>query len=146
MSSQNPQVPGGRLIRSAIPATAGNVAYDLSPGNEYRYMLLNIRITLVCDASVANRSIKFAILDSAGTTQYGMGVSSAAITANQTKTLVADQLSGFSTGVVIDGDWYFSIPADRVLIEGSEKIRISITNGVAGDSYSGTISGVFFKT
>ncbi len=127
--------PGGRLRHITVAATAGNVNNNNSPGTGKRWKLLYARITLVADATVANRYIGVTIFS--GAVQQISKASSGAIVATTTRVL----------GLVPAGDAYasddasvVSITPDGWILEGSDFIRFSILSGVAGDSYSGVFT------
>ena len=134
-------VLGGRLRRIAIAATAGNVATSLTPGVGYRWSVLALRVTLVCDATVANRNTRVRLMSAAGTTPYQSSRVSANVTASQTKTLhlEAGPLSNVGSGSY-ESDVLMTHDRDAWSVEGAEQLKVDISAGVAGDSYSGTLS------
>lgn len=127
--------PGGELKTITIAATAGNVVTNKSPGARKRWILQYGIVTLVTDATVANRVIKTEITD--GTNILTQFQQTPNITASLTRALVyndmrndnADIPSGSICMVTIEGK----------IIEGADQLRITVDAGVAGDSYSGYI-------
>ena len=127
--------PDGRLRRIAIPATAGNVAYNASPGAGKRWHVLGLKLILVCDITVANRTQRVILRDGAG----------AAIGVNHIASVgVASSTTTFALMGTIDnsaGTFGFNScqglgPPDN-LLENTEYLGMTVDAGVAGDSYSG---------
>lgn len=124
----------GRLKTITIAATAGNVVSNSSPGTGKRWLVLYGRITVVSDATAANRYPQTYLTD--GTNQLvSLGRNSTAFTASETKVL--SYRSGSGTGInVTVNHALVTLPVPCVL-EGADQFRISILGGVAGDSFSG---------
>ena len=125
-----------------ISATAGNVETTKSPDAGKIWKLVSAIITLVCDATVANRTIFFVTEDGSGNEVEVIGRGSTNITASQTKAV------GFGQMRNPDYNWDPTNPnfavigysaIDKLLLYDSELLRIKINAGVAGDSYSGYI-------
>jgi len=131
--------PGGQLKTVTIAATAGNVVTGLSPGTRKRWKVLYGIFTLACDATVANRKVQFDVTD--GTNRILYLGESPTFTASQTKTGIMAQREDSGTSftvsdVIAAGELW--IP-DDLIIEGDDEFQITISNGLAGDSYSGFI-------
>lgn len=130
--------PGGRLRHVEIAATAGNVDKDLSPGANIRWLFLYGFITLVCDATAANRVINCTLEDGSSNALFPLQ-KTGNITAGQTRTVA------YSVGVldgiadVVIANFNIAVPS-LALVEGSDKLAFTVANGVAGDSYSGYIT------
>jgi len=127
---------GGAIKSVPIPATAGNVVYSLTPPAGKRYLVILGRIVLVCDGNAANRTPQFGITDGTNLLLQ-LGSKTTAVTAGQTKSV------GFSTrdnegiqdwGAVENAEC--RIPANLFLDNGFD-FDITVTAGLAGDSYSG---------
>lgn len=131
--------PGGRHTVVHIAATAGNVATSIIPSSEIRYLVLGYKITLVCDATVANRYIRV------GKRQITTGYNpcgtadGGAITASQTKTLAAGDYGLVVTGGFTRIDTAYVGINFPILWTYEVQGYIDIEGGVAGDSYSGDI-------
>lgn len=126
---------GGKRTVETIAATAGDVITNLSPhSTNRRWLVLSGRITLVADATVANRSIRFYKTDGTNITEYLF--TSAAVTAGQTRSISHGEVKHLDTATILDN---FYAGHDPILIEGADQFRIQIGNGVAGDSYSGYV-------
>ena len=129
----------GRLRRITIPATAGNVAYAaLSPAAGFRWKLLALQVTLTCDATVASRLILTYPRTAAGlylsTVRY-----SVAITASQTKKYFFTSRIGQTGSGTFEGTVFEIDPAGEQLAAG-EQLYLAVSNGQAGDSYSGILT------
>jgi len=126
---------GGRRVIKTISATAGNVVTDLSPGDGKRWLVLFGRITLTTDATVANRKISYYLRDGSGDTNF-LGASNA-IPENSTGVFNLHQHYEKSSNVGEGGEDHIGV--GLILLEDSDQLRITISNGQAGDSYSGKI-------
>jgi len=131
---------GGRLVSVTIAATAGNVVTNKSPGTGKRWYILYGEITLINDATVADRNVYISLTD--GTNELtALGRNQTAYTAGQTRTIYLVPM--YAT----DQDWAWlsatlgsaGSVSPNAIIEGADQIRITIGNGQAGDSYSGHI-------
>ena len=124
--------PGGTLKTITIAATAGNVITNKSPGAGKRWVVLYGNVVLVTDATVADRRINSIITD--GTNTLVLLPTTNVIAASLTRTV--DFFHGLVlSGAVLQGNFAWS--AEGMILEGADQFRISITSGVAGDSYSG---------
>lgn len=133
---------GGKRLQNTIAATAGNIITNLSPATGKRWLVLRGKITIVNDATVADRVIAIEITDGTVLTE-SIGYS-AAIQASETGKLdfgEARNIGGNDASVLGDllGNVRSYIGIDPILIEEADQFRITIVNGVAGDSYSGYV-------
>lgn len=127
--------PGGKLRHVALAATAGNVVLDTAVPSGKRWWLLYGQITIVCDAIVDNRYVRLSLTD--GTNEiHRFARNSTAITASQTQIVTYGMYDGAETP---GGLACIPIPSVCV-IKASDEIRVTITDGAAGDSYSGTMT------
>jgi len=127
---------GGRRVTKTISATAGNVVTNLSPGANKRWIVLYGRINLTTDATVADRYIVLSIRDSSGNVLAGLARNDTAITASSSGTLdisTARLLSGADTAGVP------TVGIGTFVIDQTDVLRIAISSGQAGDSYSGYV-------
>ena len=129
-----------------IPATAGNVEYDIDEGEGYRFKVLYGAITLVADATVANRK-PFVEINNAGGTRIGPSLNaSTAITASQTRITT---LLDWDIGDHGDGKGYTTGDQGLIccpfIVQGPNKLTIGISGGQAGDSYSGSVTIIKMK-
>lgn len=128
---------GGRVRTLTISNTAGNVVTDLSPGTGKRWIVLRGRIQLSTDATSVNRYVALDIkhgADSmtgwAGSAAVGASVSNAGIGISMAN---SQGQNGTTRGY---GEIVVGFPC---IIDGDDKLRISITNGQSGDSYVGWV-------
>lgn len=132
--------PGGRKRTVTIAATAGNVTSNKSPGAGTRWIVLRGRITVTNDATVASRQIVIQITNGTVVTE-AVGFS-AIIAASQTGDLDFGE-AGAVQGLTLGQDGGFNITnyvqLTNVILDSADQLRILIQNGVAGDSYSGSI-------
>jgi len=127
---------GGRKKQQNIAATAGNAVATITSTGK-RVLILHGRITLVCNITVANRYIILSKRDSAGNVIQMLANSQATI-ASATRIIGFGELV-YSTGATpAAGDDYIGL-SNPIVIEGGQVFDIRITNGVAGDSFSGYI-------
>lgn len=127
----------GSLKLNTIAATAGNIATRLASNPYNKLMILSSNITLVCDATVANRYIQWNITDTSHTQTGNVG-QTAAITASQTKSAGIVNTNGYSSGATSNLDWNIYVPIG-IFLGAGEELAITIAGGVAGDSYTGYI-------
>lgn len=118
-----------------IAATAGNVDTDIVVPDGVTYEFLWGQIKLTTDATVANRWVRIASLDTGGDNALCL-CAGAAVTASET-----DQLCAYIQGIYretsfINNVIQVPIASDHILPSGFT-LRPFIENGVAGDSYSG---------
>lgn len=125
--------PGGKRLQHTIPATAGNVIYNASPGTGKRWVVLRGIITLVTDATVVDRRVNLSITDGTNVIER-LGFTTAAITASLTYTHCIGEVIAVS-GWTLANNAYIGIQG--LILEGPDQLRITVQNGVAGDSYSG---------
>lgn len=128
---------GGRRVTKTIPATAGNVAYNLSPGAGKRFILLRGRLGLVADVTVANRKFYLQLTDGTNITARFLN-NTTAITASQSKGISLLEEVSHIGGEVGIGD-LAAIGIGRQILEGADQLKIGVDGGVAGDSFSGYI-------
>jgi hypothetical protein len=131
--------PGGKYKRIAITATAGNLNNDaVTPGLGKRYLIIEARITLVCDANASNRYINFVKFNATPVKIFSLG-SSSVLVANETGMLQIGPIiyaRGGSGGDTGTNDDYLGYTYPYMVNE-TDFIRISINGGLAGDSFSG---------
>ena len=135
--------PGGTLKTVEVTATAGNVVSDSTPGSGKRWKILYGNIVLTTDGTVVNRTFRVQIL-SGGDVLSNLGASSENIPASTTGTLDFGGLFGannrnFTNGAYAGYPQFFSLDPASFIIEGSDIFKITINNGVAGDSFEGFI-------
>lgn len=130
---------GGKYNLETIAATAGNIVTNLSPGPDKRWLVLYGTLVIDTDGTAANRSFLLQITD--GTNVIHTLCYGATITANQIgyldmgpTRLQHGVVAGINLGNVND-----YVGADPFIVEGNDQLRITVNNGVAGDSYSGYV-------
>lgn len=126
--------PGGKRVNKAIPATAGNVVRNMSPGSGKRWLIFRGIITFVADATVANRYIILETTDGTTVTNK-LGRYTTAVTASQTRKKDFGEVRIANAADFGNAAGY--IGHNPIILEGSDQLRITITDGQAGDSYSG---------
>lgn len=113
---------------------AGNTSVTIRPFRGHRLKLLYGKITLVTDATVANRYIQFTVTNSAGTEICGLG-QSAAIAASLTRNYNIAPIGLLSTWTAVsDGLLGFTQDLEVFAEDG---LKIAVAAGVAGDVVSG---------
>lgn len=129
-------IKNAKLRSVPIAVTAGNIVTNLTAGTNKRWLILYGRVTLVADATVANRYIEHKITDGTNVLMEG-NVNSTAITAGQTRT---NNYGLYTNGTASGSNdtWQISFIHD-MLIEKAMQLRFKIAGGQAGDSYSGYI-------
>lgn len=132
---------GGRLREFTIPATAGNAAYTtITPNPGTVLVVVSGIITLVCDATVANRTITVGRRISAGGVSKDIVISTGNITASQTKTLAFNRELHLAPAAYAYSDYQAGIGwVLSYAVTNPDLLMIYIPAGVAGDSYSGYI-------
>lgn len=126
--------PGGELKTITFAATAGNVVTNKTPGAGVRWIVLYGRFTLVADANAANRYLNAQLTDGTNVLCTLIGLN-AAITAGQTKSVSYQK--GIAAAKGDAGTDHGHICIGDVILEGADQFRMTITDGQAGDSYSG---------
>jgi len=129
-------VPAGRKLTITIPATAGNVTTNISPGVGKRYLLMRGRITLQNNATVANRQVILAITDGTNISEYLLVGANVAASAAWNISMGEVNLAP-STGALGDSSGGYLGLGNGIVLHGVDQFRITISAGVAGDSYSG---------
>lgn len=131
--------PGGKLRTITIPATAGNVVTNLTPGTRKRWIVLYGITKLDTDGTAADRYTRLEITD--GTNVLHNLMLQNAVIANQLGYIFLGpgEIAGSATlGAALGNvNTYFSVKA--FIIEGTDTLRITVGGGVVGDSYSGYI-------
>lgn len=122
--------PGGVPLVDVIPATAGDAVDTYTVPAGKRNQILSIKITLTADATVANRFITASITDGTNTIWENQA---GAITASATS------IKYFIIGLTTSGAKFNALLHNNLLPPGYE-LKISIENGVAGDSFEGFTS------
>ena len=135
--------PGGTLKTVEVTATAGNVVSDSTPGSGKRWKILYGNFVLTTSGDSANRTFRVQIL-SGSDVLCNLGASSENIPASTTGTLDFGGLMNannrnFTNGAYAGYPQFFSLDPESFIIEGSDILRITINNGVVGDSYEGFI-------
>lgn len=127
----------GQIKTITISATAGNVTTDETPGATKKWKILYAYFSLVTDATVADRTFNIYITDSSNNPLTG-NVYSAAHVASTTKYYNISPWNISGTNFTVAGN-SVTYGMRELIISGTDKMRIGISNGVAGDSYSGRI-------
>jgi len=114
-------------------ATAGNVVaeYTVPYGKPLR--LLYGTVSLTTNATVANRRLKFSVLD--GATVTASVVAGATVAASQTGQVHNYMQGTFRETSFIGGEIQVPIPPDMYVSPG-RIVRIEVIAGVAGDSFT----------
>lgn len=145
VSPQNPNYPqmtfpGGKKKQITVSATAGNAVATKGPGYGKRWIVLSIRVTLVADGNAASR---FIILkkDDGTNVVIVFATHSGAITAGQTSSQqwLKNPFNEVTDHASAPGECSPPIGIGFIMLEGDDRLNLSIANGLAGDSYSGHI-------
>jgi len=127
---------GGKLRILSISATAGNSSATLSPGSGKRWIILYGRIELSTSADTGDRYI-FVEIDDGSNSLLKLPRNSGAITASQTKSLeIAPYGFCLNTGNQAPSVGHVGL-ALPLIIEGSMRLKVSISGGFAEDSFTG---------
>lgn len=129
--------PGGTIKLIPIGAMPGNLTFPIQCPMGFRWKFLSAWLRLVCDATVANRILRFSPLDANGELS-GTGYYGATATASQTKdvaVICGPWVSVSAGGVSTDA----SHSVGDLIIDGGEYFSIAVSNGVAGDRMSGRL-------
>lgn len=113
---------------------AGNVATTLTSSDSQLKKVLYGQVVLTTDATVANRRVILSILDEAG--DVVIDLHAAAVVAASTSSQHHEFLQGiYRETSFIGGAIQVPIPTD-CLVPPGYSLKVSIENGVAGDSYN----------
>jgi len=127
----------GSIEIQTIAATAGNVVTQKSPSANKVWKILYGVITLVTDATVANRYIE-PIISNGDSVHYTEFLKSNAITASQTRNLMLNTGAVLTGAIAAANSFHVSL-GDTLIINENMAFEIEIAGGQAGDSYSGYI-------
>lgn len=128
----------GQIKTITVTAFAGNSHSHKGPGAGRKWKVLSMMITLVCDATVANRYIRWALQTTAGVSLGPQGQSNTAVTASQTKLLSLGP-NDLSYEQTVAASNSHQVIANGMIVGASNEIYLDINGGVAGDSASGYI-------
>lgn len=129
---------GGLARTLIISATAGDVITDLTPGAGKRWLILYGKITLINEASAGNRNIYFLFTDAANNVlMTSLASANIAISATSSLHIGISNAAGITGAISLAGT-YIAL-GSNAYVDGTNKIRVVISSGVAGDSYSGRI-------
>lgn len=117
-----------------IPNTAGDEVYDITPTGGKRWLILNILLKLITDETVVNRYIDEFITDSGGNVIVYLPESPAHARNLTVRKAMIPGADRDGTGLMIQ-----SVYSAYPLLIDDGYYRVSITNGQAGDVYSGTL-------
>lgn len=121
----------------AIPATAGNVAHTYTvPAGRGKQLLFG-HIKLTTNATVANRRVIISLLDASDNVINDVH-SGAVVAASQTDVHHEFMQGVYRETAFIANTLQVPIPMDWIGPAGY-KFRVSIENGVAGDSFRGNL-------
>ena len=119
-----------------IPATAGDVAYTLSPSCGKKWKILRAYITIVCNATSVTRFFGWMVTDKDGniTEWLGQGHDITASQSGYSCLCCVHELINAKFDVDVDG-----IGINDLVLVGDEKLQLMLGSGVAGDTYSGYV-------
>jgi len=125
--------PGGTLISEEVSG-AGNVNIDLSPGSRKRWEFILGRVQLEA-VGVATRTIRIRLYDASANllVEYP---SSPDITDGQTRSLNLTTNVNIPTSA---GVWDYHEGIGQLILDSGMYLRISVANGLAGDTITGYI-------
>lgn len=103
---------------------------------DLNWRLVSLYLTLVCDATVASRYMSAHIGAGAGVLQVGTQLSSAAVTASQSRTFSVASYVVLTNSATIGEASSVGI-GDNLIFGGEERLRLQVKNGVAGDILTG---------
>lgn len=129
----------GQVKTITVAATAGNATIEISPGTGKKWWFMYGRITVVTDATVADRKMNMQVQNAAGTQIYYKAcANTTAQTASLTRQYTYAESTGGSAAVASVDLAIIPIPNPFIISE-TDEISFSVSAGVAGDSYSGFI-------
>ena len=117
--------PGGKKTIQKATGIAGNVTTIITTPPDKKWLLLQARITLTTDATVADRYAAIVIRDCADAVKFQC---TAAVTTASTEATQHFVREVTATGAIVNA-------LGVQILEGGEDMYFIITNGVAGDSY-----------
>lgn len=120
--------------------TAGTTNESITCPAERSWEPELMRINLVNDATVANRTIYMDIIDVNGAVLH-RSLETPAITAGQTRAVdvVFGGIGGNVAGVIHGASEIAVLTLPKLIMKSGDIIRIYVANGVAGDTYSGAL-------
>jgi hypothetical protein len=125
-----------KTIAAAVAATAGNALHTYTNSSSDTLRILWAQLSLVTGATVANRTVNLLIYDGAGTPVLRLSIVAGAVaTASLTTRFDFFQDIARETAIAATA-LKVPIPKDLFIPPGWS-FKFSVTNGVAGDSYSG---------
>lgn len=135
-----PTFQGGKRKHVVVAATAGNVVSNSSPGSGKRWKILSCKVILVTDVNAGNRYVIFQLTD--GTNIYSMLGRGAVQTQSATAGVQIDRVTPTVVGGVViqdldvNGITTSRLPLPENILEGDDQFRITISGGLAGDSFT----------
>lgn len=121
----------------AIPATAGNVTYNIQPGAGRRWRIHSMMVSLTTDATVADRRIRIHKYDNPSTSNETQMTVYGTTRAASGSTSVGIGPVGFLSSATLGGAHAgVAYPID---LDVSMSLTVSIEAGVAGDSFTGFV-------
>lgn len=129
--------PGGRRRHVAVPDTAGNVQRTLTPGSGKRWKILGLRLKLVA-VGAANRQFEVRFTDGTNDT-IDFPTHATAITAGQTKYVCWFPHAARGYGDALPTDVVAILTLPEWILEGADEITVDVLNGLAADTFSGTL-------
>lgn len=129
----------GQIKAVTIAATAGTANADKSPGAYKKWKIIAGAITLVNDATVANRNLILATYNETPTLDGQIYFTMPNLAASATGYYYIKRSATCDTGSTNGGTAYIVIP-DGLIINKTGFLRISVGTGKAGDSFSGVLT------
>lgn len=120
---------------------AGNASLSLYPEDGRELNLFYGLLTLVCDATAANRNITIDLYDS-GDALIGTVCVTPNITASQTKKLAFGFNSLNEGSLTYSSDYYLGRNKE-ITVKDADYIKVSVANGVAGDTLTIKMRGKY---
>lgn len=123
-----------------VDAAAGNVNTTLSV-DSYAKLLAHVQVTLVTSATVATRTLQLTVLDEAAATVWSFN---SAVTQAASLTYTYTFMPGVPRDASVVSLMVNTPIPDQAIIMPGWSVRVSVTNGVAGDSVTvrGLLVGV----
>ena len=125
------------ILKLTASSVAGNVNTDFTADGDME--ILYGHVVLTTDATVANRTVEIVVIDDAGTPATFADFHSGSVVTASSSNYHHDILPGIfrETSFLTTGASNIQLPVPRrFIIPSGYGLRVTVDNGVAGDSYN----------
>jgi len=135
-----------RINNFALPSILGNTTYDIKPRvsavsaaiSEMTWLIHGMNLIFATDATVANRTLQVTYMLLTGGNPLGFTFQTTAIAASQTKYISMGGIT-YLVSAVSGQDFFVGIPKP-IAVNSIQALRITVVNGVVGDTVTGFIN------